>query len=43
MVSSNPPVNYTELTKKIDRLIKEDKNLPELLKDIVPEFNHQRS
>ncbi len=43
MVSSNPPVNYSELIKKIDRLIQEEENLPKLLKDIVPEFNHQRS
>jgi FlaA1/EpsC-like NDP-sugar epimerase len=42
MVSSNPPVDYSELSKKIDRLIEEEENLPKLLKDIVPEFNHRR-
>ena len=43
MVSQNPPVDYEDLIKKIDILIREDKNLPKLLKDIVPEFNHQKN
>ena len=38
MVSQNPPVDYKELLTKIERLIHDDKNLPQLLKDIVPEF-----
>jgi UDP-N-acetyl-D-glucosamine 4,6-dehydratase len=40
MVSQNPPIDYVELLKKIERLVNENENLPQLLKDIVPEFNH---
>jgi UDP-N-acetyl-D-glucosamine 4,6-dehydratase len=41
MVSKNPPVNHDDLIKKIDELKNNRDNLPKLLKDIVPEFNHQ--
>ncbi|WP_370518767.1 polysaccharide biosynthesis protein [Sulfurovum sp. bin170] len=43
MVSQNPPVDYELLSKKIERLKGEDENLLELLKEIVPEFNHQKN
>jgi FlaA1/EpsC-like NDP-sugar epimerase len=43
MVSQNPPVDYAELLAKIERLRNEDENLLEVLKEIVPEFNHQKN
>jgi len=43
MVSQNPPVDYAELLIKIERLRNEDENLLEVLKEIVPEFNHQKN
>ena len=43
MVSQNPPVDYTELLINIERLREEDDNLLDILKDIVPEFSHQKN
>jgi len=43
MVSENPPVDYISLLAKIDRLRNEQENLLDILKDIVPEFNHMRN
>ena len=43
MVSRNPPVDYELLLSKIEKLKSEDENLLEVLKEIVPEFNHQRN
>jgi len=40
MVSQNPPVDYAALLVKIERLKHEDENLLEVLKEIVPEFEH---
>jgi FlaA1/EpsC-like NDP-sugar epimerase len=42
MVSQNPPVDYTSLLAKIERL-KGEEDLLAILKEIVPEFNHNRS
>ena len=43
MVSQNPPVDYKELLAKIERLKGEDTTLLEVLKEIVPEFNHKKN
>ena len=43
MVSQNPPVDYEILLNKIEKLMDEDENLLALLKEIVPEFNHQKN
>lgn len=43
MVSQNPPVDYSSLLAKIDKLIDEEENLLDILKEIVPEFNHNRN
>jgi UDP-N-acetyl-D-glucosamine 4,6-dehydratase len=43
MVSENPFVDYISLLAKIDRLRNEQENLLDILKDIVPEFNHMRN
>jgi len=43
MVSQNPPVDYAKLLVKIERLKNNDDNLLEILKEIVPEFNHQKN
>ena len=46
MVSQNPPVDYNELLEKLEKLkkLKGDKETLLLtLKEIVPEFNHQRN
>jgi len=42
MVSQNPPVEYSSLLSKIERL-KNEKDLLTILKEIVPEFNHMRN
>jgi FlaA1/EpsC-like NDP-sugar epimerase len=42
MVSENPPVNYHELLTKIEKLRRDNIDLLKVLKEIVPEFNHQR-
>jgi len=42
MVSQNPPVEYTSLLAKIERL-KSEEDLLAILKEIVPEFNHNRN
>jgi len=41
MVSQNPPVDYAKLLTKIEKLQGTDKELLSVLKEIVPEFNHQ--
>ncbi len=41
MVSQNPPVDYTELLEKIERLISGSENPLKVLKEIVPEFDHK--
>jgi UDP-N-acetyl-D-glucosamine 4,6-dehydratase len=43
MVSQNPPVDYVTLLQKIERLQNQKENLLEVLKEIVPEFNHQKN
>ncbi len=45
LVSQNPPIDYNDLNIKIDRLVNssDETTLLKLLKDIVPEFNHQRN
>ncbi len=45
LVSQNPPIDYKELESKIYNLVNSSDNttLLKLLKDIVPEFNHQRN
>jgi len=40
MVSQNPPVDYAILLSQIERL--KDKNELEVLKEIVPEFDHKQ-
>jgi len=42
MVSQNPPVEYSSLLAKIERL-KSEEDLLAILKEIVPEFNHNRN
>jgi len=42
MVSSNPPVDYNKLLENINRLkTKNEDEILRILKEIVPEFNHQ--
>ena len=41
MVSQNPPVDYIKLLEKIEKLKGKNENLLDVLKEIVPEFNHQ--
>jgi len=41
MVSQNPPVDYVTLLSKIERLEGNDEHLLEVLKEIVPEFDHK--
>lgn len=43
MVSQDVPFNYEKLLVKIEKLRKNNEDLIPLLKDIVPEFNHQRN
>ena len=43
MVSQDVPFNYEKLLVKMERLVKSNEDLLPLLKDIVPEFNHQRN
>jgi hypothetical protein len=43
MVSQNPPVDYRELLSQIKRLRDNEANLLEILKEIVPEFNHKKN
>ena len=43
MVSKNPPVEYKELVKKIEKLQEDKVDKLDLLKMIVPEFNHQKN
>ena len=41
MVSQNPPVDYATLLSKIEQLEGNDEHLLEVLKEIVPEFDHK--
>jgi len=43
MVSKNPSVDYQELLKKIEKLQEEKLDKLDVLKEIVPEFNHQKN
>ena len=43
MVIHDVPFHYQTLLAKIERLEKRDDNLIEMLREIVPEFNHQRN
>jgi len=43
MVSQNPPVDYDELLEKLEKLKGDNEMLLLALKEIVPEFNHQRN